>query len=62
MVSVDATGKVTKVKIIKESPYPEFNENARTAALAEEYEPETRNGVPMATTLVYEIRFRLEDE
>ena len=56
MVSVDATGKVTKVKIIKPSPYPEFNEAARTSALADEYEPETRNGVPMATTLVFDYQ------
>jgi periplasmic protein TonB len=62
MVSVNAAGKVTKVKIIKESPYPEFNEAARVKVLADEYEPETRNGVPMATTLVFDVRFRLEDE
>ena len=34
LVSLDATGKVMSVKIIKGSPYPEFDEAARTTALA----------------------------
>ena len=62
LASIDATGKVTKVKIIKESPYPEFNEAARASVLAEEWEPATRNGVPMATAQEFTIKFRLEDE
>jgi len=61
MVTVDANGKVIKVKILKESPYPEFNEAARAHALSDEFEPATRDGVPMETTLSYTIRFRLEE-
>ena len=61
IVWIDATGKVTAVKILKESPYPEFNEAAKKAAMADEYEPATRNGVPTPTTLKYTVTFRLED-
>jgi len=62
MVTLDASGKVIKVKILKETPYPELNESARQSALDEEYEPATRDGVPIPYTLSYTIRFRLEDE
>jgi TonB family protein len=44
LVFIDGTGKVTMVKILHESPYPEFNEAAKKAALATEWEPATRNG------------------
>jgi len=62
LVNIDATGKVTAVKIIKESTAPEFNEAARTTALAEEWEPALRDGVPAPYTLSYTYRFRLNDE
>jgi TonB family protein len=62
LVSLDATGKVLDVKILKGSPYPEFDEAARTAALAEEFEPAMRDDVPMPYTLSYTYRFRLEDK
>ena len=29
--------------------------------MADEFEPATRNGVPIATTLKYTVTFRLED-
>jgi TonB family protein len=50
-----------EVKILKESPYPEFNEAAKKAAMADEFEPATRNGVPTPTTLKYNVSFRLVD-
>jgi len=62
MVNIDATGKVTAVKIIKESPYPEFNEAARTYALSEEWEPALRDGVPAPYTLSYTYKFRLTED
>jgi TonB family protein len=62
LVFIDATGKVTMVKILHESPYPEFNEAAKQAALAQEWEPATRNGEPMASTKKYSYRFRLTDD
>jgi TonB family protein len=62
MVSLDATGKVLSVKIIKGSQYPEFDEAAKTAALAEEFAPAMRDDVPIPYTLSYTYRFRLEDE
>jgi len=61
MVTVDASGKVTSVRIIKESPYPEFNQAARAAAEMEEFEPALRDGVSIPHTLSYTYRFRLED-
>ena len=62
LVSIDATGKVIAVKITKASQYPEMNEAARIAALAEEYDPATRDGVPIPYTIPFKYRFRLEDQ
>jgi len=62
LVFIDATGKVTMVKILHESPYPEFNEAAKKAALAQQWEPATRNGEPMPSTKKYAYRFRLTDD
>jgi TonB family protein len=62
LVFIDATGKVTNVKILHESPYPEFNDNAKKAALAQEWEPATRNGEAMPSTKKYSYRFRITDE
>jgi TonB family protein len=62
LVFIDATGKVTNVKILHESPYPEFNEAAKKAALATEWEPATRNSEPMPSTKKYSYRFRLTDD
>lgn len=61
LVFIDATGKVTNVKILRESPYPEFNDAAKKAALAQAWEPATRNGEPMPSTKKYAYRFRLTD-
>jgi len=62
MVSLDKTGKVTSVKIIKGSGFPEFDESARVTALAESFEPATRDGTPIPYTLSYTYRFTLEDK
>jgi protein TonB len=62
LVFIDATGKVTMVKILHESHYPEFNEAAKKAALAQQWEPATRNGEPMTSTKKYAYRFRLTDD
>jgi protein TonB len=62
LVFIDAAGKVTMVKILHESPYPEFNEAAKKAALAQQWEPATRNGEPMTSTKKYSYRFRLTDD
>lgn len=62
VVRIDETGRVTEVKVVEPSPYPEFNEAARAAALAERWEPARRNGVAMAYTLNFVSRFRIEGE
>ena len=61
MVSIDATGAVTSVRILKSSGYPELDEAARAAALAESFEPASRGGSAIPYTLSYTYRFRLED-
>jgi protein TonB len=60
LVSIDAAGKVTKVKVIGAAPYPEFNQAAEKAAREEEFEPALRDGVAIPYTLSYTYRFRLE--
>lgn len=62
LVNIDAEGKVTTVKIIKPAEYPEFNEAARSTALAEEFDPATRDGVPIPYTISFTYRFRLKDQ
>ncbi len=62
MLSIDETGKVVKVKILKESEYPEFNESVRKAAMEEEFEPAKRDGVPTAYSISFTYQFRLDDE
>lgn len=61
IVWVNEEGKVTSVKILKESPYPEFNEAAKKSAMNDDYEPATRNGVPIPYTLKFNVSFRLVD-
>lgn len=60
IVWINAEGKVTMAKILKETPYPEANEAAKKAVMAEEYKPATRNGVPIPTTIKFTVSFRLE--
>jgi protein TonB len=62
MVKLDTTGKVVEVKILKPTPYPEIDESARQAALAQEWEPALRDGVPIPYTVSYTYKFRLEDQ
>jgi TonB family protein len=62
LVFIDATGKVTNVKLLHESPYPEFNEAAKKAALIQAWDAATRNGEPMPATKKYSYRFRITDE
>jgi protein TonB len=61
LLQLDASGAVTKVQIVKPAQYPEFNEAARRAALAERFEPATRDGVAIPYSLSFTYRFRLED-
>ena len=61
MVTIDKTGKVTSVKILKSSGHPEFDEAAKKAALAEQFQPATRGGKAIEYTISYTYRFRIED-
>jgi protein TonB len=62
MVSINAQGKITSVKVIKPAAYPEFDESARKTALEEDgqWEQATRDGTPMPYTWSYTYHFRLE--
>ncbi|HEX3695363.1 MAG TPA: energy transducer TonB [Polyangia bacterium] len=62
MVSIDPTGKVTKVKVIAPSTYDEMNESARATAASQEFEPATRDGAAFPYTLTYTYHFRLESQ
>jgi protein TonB len=63
IVSIDATGKVTNVKVAKSSGYPEFDEAARLTALEDEsFEPAVRDSQAIPYTLSFTYRFRLEDK
>jgi len=61
LVHIDESGKVTEVEVTAPCPYPEMNEAARKAALASEYEPATRDGVPVTEIIPVTTRFRLEE-
>jgi len=61
MLDLDETGKVVTVKILKESPYAELNEAVRRAAMEEEFTPAMRDGVPIAYSISFAYRFRVED-
>lgn len=60
-VTIDARGKVTSVTIVSSSGHAEFDQAARSAASAEQFSPALRDGTPVAHTLSYTYRFRIED-
>jgi TonB family protein len=62
IVTISKEGKVTMVRVIKPSIYPEFNEAAKKLAMEIEYEPETINGEAVETTLKYVVKFELKEE
>jgi protein TonB len=61
-LSIDATGKVTAVKILTPAAYPEFNDEAKAAGMKEDFEPAARDGNPIPYSLPFTYKFRLEDE
>jgi protein TonB len=60
-VSLDTSGKVIQVTILKSSGQEAFDEAARKAALAESFTPATRDGTAVPFTLSYSYRFRIEE-
>lgn len=61
LVRITTVGSVAKVKVVKSSGYPEFDEAARRAATKERYQPATRGGEPVEYSLKYTYRFRVKD-
>lgn len=60
-VDIAPAGHVTNVTILSGSGHAAFDEAARKAALSETFVPATRDGKPVAFTLSYHYRFRMED-
>jgi TonB family protein len=61
LVDIDVEGRVTAVKILRSSGYPQFDEAARQAALSEVFEPARKDGVAVPYQISFTYRFRLED-
>ncbi len=57
-LSIDATGKVTAVKVLK-SLHPELDEAAKQAVEAASFAPAMRCGAAVATTITISIKFSL---
>ena len=61
MISLDATGKIVSAKIIKKSPYDEFNKSALAFIKKQKFSPAKRGGKPTASSFSSTIRFQIED-
>ncbi|MEO8182235.1 MAG: energy transducer TonB [Deltaproteobacteria bacterium] len=60
-VSIDASGLVTGVSIVQSSGHADFDRAAQQAAREERFSPALRDGHPVAFTLTYSYRFRIQD-
>lgn len=60
LIRVAADGSVTRVKVIKSSGYPEFDDAATRAATSERFTPATRDGEPVDYSIQYTYRFRIK--
>lgn len=60
-VKIAESGAITDVAILTSSGHAAFDEEARKAALSESFSPATKDGKPIAYTLTYSYRFRIED-
>ncbi len=60
-VHINAKGKVTQVTVLKGSGHTAFDAAAKSAALLEHFQSATRDGKPIAFTLSYSYRFRIEE-
>ena len=60
LIRIAADGSVKRVKVIKSSGYPEFDDAAARAASSERFKPATRDGEPIDYSLKYTYRFRIK--
>jgi len=60
-IEIDATGQVTRVTAVRPSAHEAFNEAALAAAQRSQYQPAKVNGVPVAHTLRFTVRFRIRE-
>ncbi len=60
-VTIDKSGKVKGVKLLKPSPYPEFNKSVEDTVRAERFEPAVRDGEPIEFTISLTYKFTLND-
>jgi TonB family protein len=61
-VKIGADGQVEDVGVVRGSGYPEFDSAAVAAARAERFSPATEDDKPVAFTLSYSYRFRIESK
>jgi protein TonB len=59
-VSLDASGRVLEVELVRSAAQQEFDQAALEAARKERFAPETHDGRSVATSLTYTYRFRVE--
>ena len=60
-ISISAEGRVTRVRLIKGGGHDAFDQAALDAAQKQRFTPATRDGEPVAYSLKYTYRFRLND-
>ena len=61
LIRISTDGSVTRVKILKSSGYPEFDDAAKQTAAKERFAPATKNGDPIDYNLKYTYRFRIKE-
>lgn len=59
-LDIDVTGKVSDARLLDESPCHRLDASAKRTALGLRFRPATENGVPVATTIEFSIRFQLK--
>ena len=59
LIRISADGSVERVKVLKSSGYPEFDDAAARAAARERFTPATKDGEPIDYNLKYTYRFRI---
>jgi protein TonB len=59
-VSISASGSIEGVELVRGASDRAFDEAALAAAQRERFEPETHDGLPVATSITYTYRFRIK--
>jgi TonB family protein len=60
-LSLDPAGAVREARVVRSSGFEEFDDAALAAARAGEYQPARVDGVAVASTIRFTVRFRLRE-